>query len=136
MSLFATLEIGDNHVGIYNKQYQVVHCQYKFARGYNYRKPDTVTRNKSIEITVVAPGKEDLSLYDWYISKSVLSGRIVFDMSGQLHSDGQPKILQFENAHCFSLSESYHIDKPRRRIIRLEITAEESIVDSVPFTNY
>lgn len=136
MSLFATLEIGDNHVGVYNKQYRVVRCQYKFARDYNFRKPDTVSRNKSIEITVIAPGKEDLTLYDWYISKAVLSGRIVFDLSGQAIFDDRPKIVQFENATCFSLSESYHIDLESRRLIQLEISAEETVIDSIIFKNY
>ena len=136
MSLSATLQIGDNQLGNYNKEYKVVHCQFKCARGYNFRMPDTIARNKTIAITVVAPGKEDLSLYDWYIDRTLLSGRIVFDLSGQAMFDERPKIVQFEDASCFSLSESYHIDDETRRLIHIEIAAEKTIVDSILFTNY
>lgn len=136
MSLSATLQIGDNELATYNKEYKVVRCQFKCARGYNFRMPDTTARNKTIEITVVAPGKEDLSLYDWYIDRTVLSGRIVFDLSGQAMFDERPKILQFEDAACFSLSESYHIDDDSLRMISIEIAAEKTVIDSIPFTNF
>ena len=136
MSLSATLQIGDNHMENYNKEYKVVRCQYKCAWGYNFRLPDTEARNKTIEITVVAPSKEDLSLYDWYIDRTLLSGRIVFDLSGQAMFDERPKIVQFEDAACFSLSESYHIDNDSQRLIHIEIAAEETVVDSIPFKNF
>ena len=136
MSLAATLQIGDNHLGNYIKEYKVVRCQYKCARGYNFRMPDTAVRNKTIAITLVAPGKEDLSLYDWYIQRTLLSGRIVFDLSGQAMFDERPKIVQFEDASCFSLSESYHIDDNSLRLIHIEITAEETVIDSISFQNY
>ena len=136
MSLSATLQIGDNNIGVYDRQYKVVRCQYNFSRGYNFRMPDTTSRNKSISITIVAPGKEDLSLYDWYINRTVLNGRILFDLSGQAMFDENPKMLTFEGASCFSLSESYHIDQENRRLIHIEITTEETTVDNIRFKNY
>lgn len=136
MSLSATLQIGDNSLQNYSKEYKVVRSQYRFARGYNFRLPDTLARNKIIEITIVAPGKEDLSLYDWYIHRTLLSGRIVFDLSGQTMFDERPKIIQFEDASCFSISESYHIDNESQRLIKIEITAETTVVDSISFKNY
>ena len=136
MSLSATLQIGDNNIGVYDRQYKVVRCQYNFSRGYNFRMPDTASRNKSISITIVAPGKDDLSLYDWYINRTLLNGRIVFDLSGQAMFDENPKMLTFEGASCFSLSESYHIDQENRRLIHIEITTEETTVDNIRFKNY
>lgn len=136
MSLSATLQIGDNNIGIYDRQYKVVRCQYNFSRGYNFRMPDTTARNKTIAITIVAPSKEDLSLYDWYINRTLLNGRIVFDLSDQAVFDENPKLLYFEGARCFSLSETYHIDQEVRRLIHIEITAEETTVDSISFKNY
>lgn len=136
MSLSATLQIGDNNIGVYDRQYKVVRCQYNFSRGYNFRMPDTTSRNKSISITIVAPGKEDLSLYDWYINRTVLNGRILFDLSGQAMFDENPKTIYFEGASCFSLSESYHIDQENRRLIHIEITTEETTVDNIRFKNY
>ena len=56
MSLSAILKIGDNAIGNYDKQYQVVSCVYKISCGYNYRLPDTEAKNNSIEITLVSPG--------------------------------------------------------------------------------
>lgn len=136
MSLSATLQIGDNNIGVYDRQYKVVRCQYNFSRGYNFRMPDTTSRNKSISITIVAPGKEDLSLYDWYINRTLLNGRILFDLSGQAMFDENPKTIYFEGASCFSLSESYHIDQENRRLIHIEITTEETTVDNIRFKNY
>ena len=136
MSLSATLQIGDNNIGVYDRQYKVVRCQYNFSRGYNFRMPDTTSRNKSISITIVAPGKEDLSLYDWYINRTLLNGRILFDLSGQAMFDENPKTIYFEGASCFSLSESYHIDQEKRRLIHIEITTEETTVDNIRFKNY
>ena len=95
-----------------------------------------MARNKVIEITVVAPGKEDLILYDWYIQRTLLCGRIVFDLSGQAMFDERPKIVEFEYASCFSLRESYHIDDGSLRLIHIEIAAEETIVDNISFKNY
>lgn len=136
MSLSATLQIGDNQSGNYDKKYKVVRCKYKCARGYNYRRPDTAARNKTIELSIVAPGKHDLSLYDWYIRRTLLSGRVVFDLSGRAIFDERPKIVQFEDATCFSLRESYHIDGERLRLIHIEIAAEETVVDNILFKNH
>ena len=136
MSLSATLQIGDNNIGVYERQYKVVRCQYKFSRGYNFRMPDTTSRNKSISISIVATGKDDLSLYDWYINRTLLNGRILFDLSGQAMFEDSPKVLSFEGALCFSLSESYHIDQENRRLIHIEITTEETTVDNIRFKNY
>ena len=136
MSLSATLQIGDNSIGIYDRQYKVVRCQYKFSRGYNFRMPDTTSRNKSISITIVAPNKDDLGLYEWYINRTLLNGRILFDLSGQAMFDENPKTIYFEGASCFSLSESYHIDQENRRLIHIEITTEETTVDNIRFKNY
>ena len=136
MSLSATLQIGDNNIGIYDRQYKVVRCQYKFSRGYNFRMPDTTSRNKSISITIVAPNKDDLGLYEWYINRTLLNGRILFDLSGQAMFDESPKVLTFEGASCFSLSESYHIDKEKQRLLNIEITSEETTVDHITFKNY
>ncbi|MEE0990843.1 MAG: type VI secretion system tube protein TssD [Paludibacteraceae bacterium] len=136
MSLSATLKIGDNAIGNYDREYNVVGCQYKFSCGYNYRLPDTDAKNNSIVITLVSPGKEDLTIYDWYIKRMLLSGQIEFEFPTQTQSQEMKKIVTFENASCFSMSESYDINGKSLRLIKLELVAEKTIVDTIEFQNY
>ena len=136
MSLSAILKIGDNAIGNYDKEYNVVGCQYKFSCGYNYRLPDTDAKNNSIVITLVSPGKEDLTIYDWYIKRMLLSGQIEFEFPTQTQSQEMKKIVTFENASCFSMSESYDINGKSLRLIKLELVAEKTIVDTIEFQNY
>ena len=98
MSLSAILKLGDNTTKQYDKTYNVVSCQYKCSCGYNYRLPDTDVKNNSIEITLVSPAKEDLSLYDWYIKRMLLSGCLEFVFPARREVI---KTVTFENASCF-----------------------------------
>lgn len=134
MSLSAHLQFGDNQIGIYTHDYLVVDCRFHFTRHHNYYLPDSDARCNKVEVTVVAPGKEDLNLYEWYIDQTTLCGRILFDLSNQ-SADGFEtyKELSFEDALCFSLSEDYHIDKDRRRLLRLEFMADRMVIDNILF---
>lgn len=134
MALLATLQIGNNNEGIYHNHYMVVRCNYSFSRQYNVREPNSVPQNNQLNIVVVAPNRDDMLLYDWYINKDVLSGRLVFDMSSITNET--PKVLQFEHAQCYAISENYNIDGTYRRLISLCITAQTSQCDSQVFTNY
>lgn len=136
MSLSAILKIGDNASGNYDKTYQVVSCSYKFSCGYNYRLPDTDARNNSIEITLISPIKEDLTIYDWYIKRMLLSGCLEFEFPTHSQSQEGKKIVTFENASCFSLSESYDINSKSLRLIKLEIVTEKTTINDVEFQNY
>jgi hypothetical protein len=133
MSLSAILKLGDNTTKQYDKTYNVVSCQYKCSCGYNYRLPDTDVKNNSIEITLVSPAKEDLSLYDWYIKRMLLSGCLEFVFPARREVI---KTVTFENASCFSISESYDINGKSLRLIKLEIVTEKTIIDGVEFQNY
>jgi hypothetical protein len=136
MSLSAILKIGDNTSGNYEREYQVVGCQYKFSCGYNYRLPDTDARNNSIEITLVSPMKDDLTIYDWYIKRMLLSGCLEFEFPTQTQSQEGKKIVTFENASCFSISESYDINAKSLRLIKLGIVTEKTTINDVEFQNY
>ena len=136
MTLSAILKIGDNAIGNYEKEYHVVSCRYKVSCGYNYRLPDTEAKNNSIEITLVSPGKEDLTIYDWYIKRMLLSGKIELEFSTQTQSQEGKKTVTFENASCFSMSESYDINERSLRLIKLELVAEKTTVDAIEFQNF
>ncbi len=136
MSLSASLKIGDNASGNYDKTFQVVNCSYKFSCGYNYRLPDADAKNDSIEITLLSPEKEDLTLYDWYIKRMLLSGCLKLEFPTKSSSQKGEKTVFFENASCFSIGEWYDINGKSRKLIKLEIVSEKTIVDTVEFKNF
>ena len=134
MALTTVLQFGDNDIGRYTKEYLVVSCHSAFGRSYNHLRPEGKPRCERVEITVVAPGKDDLSLYDWYINQDLQDGRIVLDISPTTAQDvGQQRVLEFENAQCFSLSENYEINTQYRRLLTLAFEAETVTVDEVEF---
>ena len=80
MNIIAHLQFGDNVTGIYNKEYLVVRYHTRIARSHNSYHPDSLPRCDSVEVTVIAPGKEDLELHEWYFSNEYRTGRIVFEL--------------------------------------------------------
>ena len=115
MALIAALEFGDNNIGRYSKSYLVSDCRFVFNRPYN-------------------SCKNDLNLFDWYDKQGVQSGRIVISLAAEAKLDEKDaQIIYFEDAKCFSLSESYNINSSRRRCLKLAIEAETITVDDVVF---
>lgn len=134
MALLAHLQFGDNHVERYNADYLLVDCRCSFRRSHNDLRPDGSAQCDSIEIEVVDPGKEDMTLHDWFMNGDEMSGRIVFDLSSTMLSDGNPtKILYFEDARPFVLEEVYYKDTRFRRLIRLTFEAESVTMKDVDF---
>ena len=136
MALTSVLQFGDNNIGRYTKEYLVVSCRSAFSRSHNHLRPEGKPRCERVELTVVAPGKDDLSLYDWYINQESQDGRIVFNLSPTTAQDvGQQKVLMFENAKCFSLTEKYEINSQYRRLLTLAFEADTITVDDVEFNH-
>ena len=68
-----------------------------------------------MEIVLPAPGKQDTTLYEWFNSRGVQSGRIVLELTGDAKNNAEEKqVLFFEDAICFSLSEEYDLNTSRR----------------------
>jgi len=134
MALTAVLEFGDNDIKRYSKQYLVSDFRLLYARPYNEFSPEGTARCERVELTVVAPGRNDLTLFDWFSSQSVQSGRLVISLSndGKLNAE-DAQILYFEEAKCFSLSEVYDVDKLHRRQLKLAIGADKIEIDDVTF---
>ena len=80
MALTAVLEFGDNNIRRYSKQFMVADCRFVFDRSYNDFCPEGDTRCERMELFVVAPGKEDLTLFEWFADQSVLDGRITISL--------------------------------------------------------
>ena len=134
MAFLARLQLGDNDSGLYSKEYLVADCRLHVTRHHNHFAPDSDARCERVEMVVVAPGREDLTLYEWYIDQTALSGRIVFDLQ-QESGEQISKYVAFSNAYCYSISEDYHIDEMKRRCIRFAFVSEQIIVNDTEFTN-
>jgi hypothetical protein len=136
MEVQAKLQIGDNNTQIYQKNYNVVNLFCHYTRHTSSSRPDTDACCEHIDITLVAPGMEDLSLYDWYISGQPLSGRVLFDLSeGQGNSNQDAVNLVFDDAYCFAIEEEYFIDKLMRRVIKLSLVANNVTFEGATFSN-
>ena len=136
MALSANLKFGNNQIGLYSRTYDVVECKCHFNRHHNFNLPDANAICDKIELTVVAPGKEDLNLYEWYIDQTSQSGKITFDLTTTSKNGSQAtKEIYFEDALCFSIAENYDIGKQRRRYLTLEIIASEITAENVDFTH-
>jgi len=132
MALTAVLEFGDNSIKRYSKRYLVTDCRLLFARPFNGFSPEGSARCERVEVKVIAPGKDDHSLIEWFSSQTVQNGRLVISLTnegGQLDADTQ--VLYFEDAVCFSLSEFYDINSSRRRLLKLAISAQTLEIDGV-----
>ena len=134
MALLAALEFGDNNIGRYSKSYLVSNCRFVFKRPFNSFRPEGMARCDRLELDVIAPGKNDLNLFDWYENQGVQSGRIIISLAAEAKLNEQDaQVVFFENAKCFSLSESYDINSSRRRNLKLAIEAETIMVDNIIF---
>ena len=133
MALTAVLEFGDNNIRRYSKQFMVADCRFIFDRFYNDFCPEGDTRCERMELFVVAPGKEDLTLFEWFANQSVLDGRVVISLGAANDSSLDSQEIYFEDAVCFALSEIYDIDSSKRRLLKLSILANKICIDDVCF---
>lgn len=135
MALIANLQFGDNDSGLYSNTYTLCDVKCHIGRQRNRYRPDSRALCEGMEVTVVAPGKNDLTLLEWYINRSPMSGRIVIAMSNEAKMDASSeKVILFENAVCFKLTEDYHIDNNRRRLLTLSFEAEQLTLDNQTFS--
>lgn len=134
MSLLKKLQIGDNHAGRYTKEYLLSDFKCHTHRLHNEYRPDSDKYCDSIDVTIIAPGRDDMQLYDWFIHQSTLSGRLLIQLPPKLNQS-EPDIQEifFEEARCFSFEEEYHINCNQRRMLRLRFVAENVNINDVIF---
>ena len=133
MALTAVLEFGDNNIRRYSKQFMVADCRFVFDRSYNDFCPEGDTRCERMELFVVAPGKEDLTLFEWFADQSVLDGRVTISLGATSDNSLDSQEIVFEEAVCFALSEMYDINSSMRRLLKLSILANKICIDDVCF---
>ena len=134
MALIAALEFGDNNVKRYIKQYLLADCRFVFDRPYNAFSPERSTRCERLEVVAVAPGKDDLTLFEWFSDQEVKDGRIVISLTGDsMQNTAEPQVIYFEEAKCLSLSEMYDLDNSSQRLVKLAIIADSIEIEDVEF---
>lgn len=134
MAIQTYLQFGDNATGMYNKKYNVVAYRSRVARAYNAFNPQSLVKCTDVEVTIVAPSKKDLTIYDWYVNNGVVSGRLVFDILDVFNSERTIKrYVNFENAQCISIKDTYDINESRQRLIKLVFTPAHITIDDVTF---
>ena len=134
MALTATLQFGDNTARRYFKEYLVTDFKCHVIRSHNHWRPDGNPKCDCLELSVVAPGREDLNLFEWYAGRSPMSGRIQIELGATAQSQSAEwEEVLFENGICYALGEEYHIDQSRLRTLRLSIAAEQLAVDAIQF---
>ena len=134
MSLFAKLYLGDNASANYTKEYKVVQCEVKVLRHHNSYTPDGNPRCDQLILSVIAPNKDDLMLFEWYIDQSTLSGKVVIDLANQSSKyDITTRTFRFEDAQCFSIAETYNISDTNRHMLKLGIMAKKLEIDEIEF---
>lgn len=133
MALTAVLEFGDNNIKRYSKRFLVADCRFVIDRSYNSFCPEGRTRCERMELFVVAPGKDDLTLFEWFTFMESREGRVVISLGGSGDSSLDSQEVLFEDAVCFSLSEVYDIESSRRRLLKLSIAANVIKIDEVLF---
>lgn len=134
MSLFANLYLGDNASGTYTNAYQVIQCQVKVSRHHNSYTPDSNPRCDQLILSVIAPNKDDLMLFEWYIDQTSLSGKVVIDLANQSAKyDITERTFKFEDAKCFSMDETYDISDTNRHQLKLGIMVKKLEIDETEF---
>lgn len=135
MALTARLQFGNNDIGRYNQEYLITDVKCHYTRTHNHVSPTSKPRCESIEITVNAPDNKDITLYEWYLDQEPRSGIILIDNTSinvNAINDEDKKIL-FNEAQCFAISETYDIERPSKRQLKLEFEAEEIIMGDIIF---
>lgn len=115
-------KISDNtniYVGLSDYKYHTV-------RHHNGLRPDGDKVCECIEVTLKVPDKSYLGLYKWYVSGESQSGCIITELSDSETSAGTCvcKVLDFDNAFCYAISEHYSVEVNRPREVTLSIMAE------------
>jgi hypothetical protein len=134
MSLIKKLLIGDNHAGRYTKEYLLTDFKTHTLRMHDEYRPGADKYCDYVEATVIAPGREDMLMYEWFISRSTLSGKVLIQLPPKANqSEPDYQEIFFEEATCFSFEEEYHITRNQRRMLRLQFVAEEVIINGITF---
>lgn len=130
MQLFGYLEFAGSDDKYVSPEFPLIDYKCHLTRSHNETRPDGLTWCDRIELAVVAPGKHDLRLYQWYINRSMMSGHLIFK-DGPDDDAEEVKEILFHDALCYGISEEYDIGDNARRILHLSIVSDVTTIDEV-----
>lgn len=134
MALSKLLQFGENWNRKYNKTYLLYDYKCHSLREHNEYRPSSNKTCDRLDLTVVAPGREDMDLYDWFVKGDTYSGRIIIELPPTSQQGiAETKEILFEGASCFALEEDYHANKQRLRVLKLSLVADEISIENVKF---
>lgn len=133
MAFSAVLEIGDNDAKRYHKQFLLTDLRIVFNRSYTVI-PEGVARCERLELTVVAPGRKDLFLFEWFLRSHAITGRILISLTGDVNDmESKNQEIYFEDAQCFAMYENYDIATPHRRSMKLALVSDKIDIEDLTF---
>lgn len=135
MNIITHIEFGNNQVGIYNHDTLVTEVHTHFSRQFNAFHPSSIANCTSLDISIIAPLKDDLFFQEWYVNNGVHSGRLKFELMN-LDSRGESaseRYLWFFDAQCYYLGERYDINDKSLRIMDLKLKPVRCMIDKVDF---
>ena len=91
MSLIKKMQIGDNRAGRYTKEYLLTDFKCRTHRLHDEYRPHADKYCDYIEATVIAPGREDMLMYEWFINRLTLSGRLLIQLPPKPNQRPKPK---------------------------------------------
>lgn len=131
MALLATLRL---HDASYDYKVLDFHCHY--SRHYNHFNPESAPSCERIEMTVVAPETDDYTLYEWYVNRSIMSGRLNYELPVTINqANADSRVIEFTDAQCFAISENYNIDSKNRRLLKIIINPGKVSMENVSFVH-
>lgn len=134
MTLQTKLQFGDNLLERYNQEYRVVSFHNGVGRLFNAFNPQTAAKSDDITVTIISPSKEDLTLHEWFVSNSMMSGRLLFDIIDVNSPRGTvQRSLYFYDAQCVTLKDTYSIHNNTRRQLTLVFTPTKVKIEEIPF---
>ncbi len=123
MAISAKLQLCNFEFGIVEHEYDLVSLDYTIDRHHNGICPDGRPMSRSLRVSVIAPDKADIELFHWYISQCQMSGSIIIDLS-DAQVNGRTKRIDFHDAVCREMSETYDISSTSRRVLSLDLVSD------------
>ena len=123
MNLTVKLQFGDNDSASFNKEYLVVDYHTRVCRSHNAYHPSSAPVCEVVEVTVVAPDKSDLTLLEWYLENTCMSGRLLcVGLDVLEEAETARRCIVFRDAQCFGMRETYDATRPQRRYLTLSFS--------------
>ena len=86
-------------------------------------------------MTVVAPETDDYTIYEWYVNRSLMTGKLTYELPVTIKSSGDKRSIDFVDAQCFSISENYNISEMKKRLLKIVIIPEQVSMQNVSFSH-